>query len=140
MWICYVSESWRVLAFNCKTCLALEAPVIAKMLSFSRPLQQIVRPHRRFHRILLSSSSQPIAGSTQNASTAVAVNLPLHSGKYVGPTPVLAVLGIELDSLAQVARLPEGKLQALKELIHSWLPRKWCSRRELNLSLAPSFD
>ena len=49
----------------------------------------------------------------------------------MGPTPVLAVLGIELDSLAQVARLPDEKLQALKELIYSWLPRKWCCRREL---------
>ena len=72
---------------------------------------------------------------TQNLSTALLVcdrlGLPLHPGKCVGPTPVLAFLGIELDSLAQVARLPDEKLQALKELIHSWLPRKWCFRREL---------
>ena len=71
----------------------------------------------------------------QNLSTALLVcdrlGLPLHPGKCMGPTPVLAVLGIELDSLAQVARLPDEKLQALKELIHSWLPRKWCFRREL---------
>ena len=71
----------------------------------------------------------------QNLSTASLVcdrlGLPLHPGKCVGPTPVLAVLGIELDSLAQVARLPDEKLQALKELIHSCLPRKWCFRREL---------
>ena len=46
------------------------------------------------------------------------LGLPLHPGKCVGPTPVLAVLGFELDSLAQVPHLPEGKLQALKELIH----------------------
>ena len=49
----------------------------------------------------------------------------------MGPTPVLAVLGIKLGSLAQVARLPDEKLHALKELLHSWLPRKWCFRREL---------
>ena len=71
----------------------------------------------------------------QNLSTALLVcdhlGLPLHPGKCVGPTPVLAVLGIELDSLAQLARLPDEKLQALKELIHSWLPRKWCFRHEL---------
>lgn len=59
------------------------------------------------------------------------LGLPLHPGKCVGPSPALAVLGIELDSLAQVERLPEGKLQALKELIHLWLPWKWCVRREL---------
>ena len=88
------------------------------------------------HCILLSSSSQPLAGSTYSASTVVVGDVPLHPGKCVGPTLVLAVLGIELDSLAQVAHLPEGKLQALKELIHSWLLRKWCFRRDLNHSLA----
>lgn len=88
------------------------------------------------HCILLSSSSQPLAGSTYSASTVVVGDIPLHPGKCVGPTLVLAVLGIELDSLAQVAHLPEGELQALKELIHSWLLRKWCFRRDLNHSLA----
>ena len=88
------------------------------------------------HCILLSSSSQPLAGSMYSASTVVVGNVPLHPGKCVGPILVLAVLGIDLDSLAQVAHLPEGKLQALKELIHSWLLRKWCFRRDLNHSLA----
>ena len=59
------------------------------------------------------------------------LGLPLHPEKCVGPTPVIAVLSIELGSLAHVAHLPEGKLQALKELIHSWLPQKWCFWREL---------
>ena len=63
----------------------------------------------------------------QNLSTALLVcdrlGLPFRPGKCVGPTRVLAVLGIELDSLAQVPRLPEEKLKALKELIDSWLPR-----------------
>ena len=58
-----------------------------------------------------SDSSQ----CAQNLSTALLVcdrlGLPLHHGKCMGPTPVLAALGIELDSLAQVAHLPEGKLQ-----------------------------
>ena len=71
----------------------------------------------------------------QNLSTSVAVckrlGSPLHPGKCVEPTPVLTVLGIELDSLAQVARLPADKLQVLRDLICSWLPRKWCFRREL---------
>ena len=40
------------------------------------------------------------------------------------------MLGIELDSV-KVARLPAEKLVALKQLILSWLPRKWCNRREL---------
>ena len=48
----------------------------------------------------------------QTLSTALLVcdrlGLPLHPGKCVGPTLVLTVRCIDLDSLAQVARLPEG--------------------------------
>lgn len=70
-----------------------------------------------------------------NLSTALAVckrlGLPLHPNKCVGPTTCLSVLGIELDSVLQVARLPEDKLLALKQLIDSWLQRSWCKKREL---------
>ena len=70
-----------------------------------------------------------------NLAISVAVcerlGLPLHPGKCVGPATVLVVLGIELDSVSQIARLPADKLSALKELISSWLPRRWCNRREL---------
>lgn len=59
------------------------------------------------------------------------LGLPLHPGKCVGPTPLLTVLGIELDSLAQVARLCADKMHVLRDLIRLWLPRKWCYRREL---------
>ena len=70
-----------------------------------------------------------------NLSTAIAVCkrlcLPLHPGKCVGPSTVLVVLGIELDSVSQVARLPAEKLLALKELITLWLTWKWCNRQDL---------
>ena len=60
-----------------------------------------------------------------NLSTAIAVCkrlcLPLHPGKNVGSSTVLVVLGIELDSVSQVARLPAEKLLALKQLITLWL-------------------
>ena len=54
-----LSESLRILAFNCKICLALEALealITVEMLPFSPPVQRIVRAHWRFHRILLASS------------------------------------------------------------------------------------
>ena len=54
-----LSESLRILAFNCKTCLALEALVTVKVLPFSPPVQQIVRPHRGFHCILLLALRNP---------------------------------------------------------------------------------
>ena len=71
----------------------------------------------------------------QNLATAMEVcqrlGLPLHPGKCVGPSTVLTVLGIELDSYNQVARLPQEKLLVIQSLIGSWLPRKWCNRYEL---------
>ena len=51
--------------------------------------------------------------------------------KCEGPATVLVVLGIELDSINQAARLPADKLSALQGLISSWLPRRWCNRRKL---------
>ena len=70
-----------------------------------------------------------------NLHTALAVctrlGLPLHPGKCGGPATVLLVLGIELDSVNQVACLPAEKLLALQGLISSWLPCKCCNRREL---------
>ena len=59
------------------------------------------------------------------------LGLPLHPGKCVGPATCLVVLGIELDSLEQSARLPEDKLAAVRELISSWRGRGWCSRTQL---------
>ena len=70
-----------------------------------------------------------------NLNTAISVchrlGLPLHANKCVGPATSMTILGIELDSVNQVARLPEDKLVALRELIHSWMPRRWCRKREL---------
>ena len=51
--------------------------------------------------------------------------------KSEGPATVLVVLGIELDSINQAARLPADKLSALKGLISSWLPRRWCNTCKL---------
>ena len=59
------------------------------------------------------------------------LGLPLHPNKCIGPSTSLTVLGIELDSIQQIARLPDDKLLALKEMVQSWLPRRWCNRREL---------
>ena len=54
-----------------------------------------------------------------NLSTALAVckrlGLPLHPEKCEGPATVLVVLGLELDSVNQVARLPADKLVTLPD-------------------------
>ena len=67
-----------------------------------------------------------------NLNTALSVchrlELPLHANKCAGPATSMTILGIELDSVNKVARLPEDKLLALRELIHS---HHWCRKREL---------
>ena len=64
------------------------------------------------------------------------LGLSLHADKCVGPATSMTVLGIELDFVNQVACLPEDKLLALRELIHSWMPRRWCRKRELESLIA----
>ena len=78
------------------------------------------------------------AGSNQcalNLQTSLAVcrslGLPLHPSKCIGPVTRLVVLGIELDSIEQSARLPADKLANLQELIQSWRSRRWCTRHQL---------
>ena len=70
-----------------------------------------------------------------NLQTALAIcrslGLPLHPGKCMGPSTCLTVLGIELDSVQQVAHLPAEKLAALKNLIQLWWYKRWCTRRQL---------
>jgi len=59
------------------------------------------------------------------------LGLPLHPKKCEGPATSLVVLGILLNSEDLTARLPEDKLIALKSLIQSWVPRRWCNRHQL---------
>ncbi|XP_077868641.1 uncharacterized protein LOC144359359, partial [Saccoglossus kowalevskii] len=59
------------------------------------------------------------------------LNIPLAPHKTVGPTTCLEYLGIELDTLAMEARLPENKLNRMLSLVASFLARKSCTKREL---------
>lgn len=43
----------------------------------------------------------------------------------------MVVLGIELDSVAQIARLPTDKLEAACRLVQRWCSRRWCNRGQL---------
>ena len=53
------------------------------------------------------------------SSVCMALGLPLHPAKKVGPTSCMVTLGIELDSVNQLARLPQEKLDSLLNL-HQW--------------------
>lgn len=59
------------------------------------------------------------------------LGVPLHSEKCLGPSTNMIILGIELDSCHQTARLPDQKLRDLKILINSWMSKRWCRLKEL---------
>ena len=65
--------------------------------------------------------------------------IPLDPGKDEGPATMISVLGVEVDTVAMVVRLPPGKLSHLKSELASWRTKKICRKREL-LSLIGSLS
>ena len=59
------------------------------------------------------------------------LGVPLAPDKVVGPSRVLTFLGIEIDSVLQIARLPPDKFVDLLTLIDSWGDKTSCSKRDL---------
>ena len=55
----------------------------------------------------------------------------LEPFKEVGPSTILTFLGVELDTVAMVARLPPDKLADLLQSIPRWLTRRKCIKCEL---------
>ena len=64
-------------------------------------------------------------------SSASTLGIPLALEKIEGPSTVLSFLGIELDTLLFVARLPTEKLSTLQSLLQSWSHKRVCRRQEL---------
>ena len=57
--------------------------------------------------------------------------VPLHPDKLEGPSTVMTVLGIELDSVALQARLPKEKFDRIMGLLDEWSCKKHCKRKDL---------
>ena len=57
--------------------------------------------------------------------------IPPHQEKLEGPSTCLTVLGIELDSIALLARLPKDKFDCIAALLESWSLKRYCTRKEL---------
>ena len=51
--------------------------------------------------------------------------------KIIPPTQVLTYLGIEIDSIKQIIRLPDEKLSEIRTLLNSRKFRRKCTKREL---------
>ena len=75
----------------------------------------------------------------QNLATCIKLfsdwGVPLHPDKFEGPSTVMTVLGIELDSLALQARLPKEKFDRISSLIDEWCVRGIASEKIWSLSL-----
>ena len=59
------------------------------------------------------------------------IGIPMAPEKTVGPSTNITFLGIELDTVAQEARLSLDKLERCQELIQDFLRRKKVSLREI---------
>ena len=59
------------------------------------------------------------------------LGVPLAMEKLEGPTTCLTFLGIEVDTMEGVLRLPQDKLSRLREALAKWECRRSCKRREL---------
>jgi len=59
------------------------------------------------------------------------LGIPLAQDKQDGPTAVMTLLGIIIDTLRDELRLPEDKLQRLIQATTEWAGRKVCTHKEL---------
>ena len=59
------------------------------------------------------------------------LGVPLAVHKHDGPATKLTFLGIEIDTMEAILRLPEGKLRWLVSTLSEWGDKKVCTRREL---------
>ena len=78
------------------------------------------------------ANSVVCASNIEVAVTVVArLGLPLHPQKCLGPASCMVILGIELDTAAQIACLPADKFSALQEALSHWSTHKCCTKKDL---------
>ena len=59
------------------------------------------------------------------------LGVPLAPDKIEGPSQTITYLGIEIDTIAQVCRLPADKLTKIVDELNSWRQRSSVTKREL---------
>ena len=62
------------------------------------------------------------------------LGIPIAEDKLEGPATCLVFLGIELDTLQMSLRLPIEKLQELRQLVQTWLGRRFCSKKRASVT------
>ena len=80
-------------------------------------------------------SSSPLCGITLNRSIPLCgyMGLPVAPDKVEGQSTCITFLGIEIDSIAQVLRLPPPKLARLQTLIQDWSRKQVASKHQLQV-------
>ena len=63
------------------------------------------------------------------------LNVPLADDKTVLPTQVLEFLGLEIDTLKEIVRLPQQKIDKCKYLINEMMKKTKCQLKELQVLL-----
>ena len=83
--------------------------------------------------ILAAPANSVVCASNLQVAVAVVarLGLPLHPQKCLGPASCMVILGIELDTAAQIAHLPAEKFSALQEALSHWSACKCCTKKEL---------
>ena len=59
------------------------------------------------------------------------LGVPLAPEKIIGPAQIITYLGIEIDTIEFIIRLPEEKLRELMDTLQVWKDKKKCKKREL---------
>ena len=59
------------------------------------------------------------------------LSIPLNMDKTEGPVCCLTYLGVEIDTHAMQARLPQSKLCRIRDLLQTFLKRKSCTKQQL---------
>ena len=83
--------------------------------------------------IMVGPPDSPQCRTSLGTTLAVCSELgvPIAPQKIEGPTSCLTFLGIEMDTSRMQLRLPQPKLERLKDLLGNWRGREACSRWEL---------
>ena len=77
------------------------------------------------------ANSMVCTSNLQPVVVVARLGLPLHPQKCLGPAYFMVVLRIELDTAAQIARLPADKFSAFQETLSHWSTHKCRTKKEL---------
>ena len=72
--------------------------------------------------IMAAPANSVVCASNLQVAVAVVarLDLPLHPQNCLGPASCMMVLGMELDTAAQIAHLPYDMFSALKDALSHW--------------------